>query len=74
MLADLREQAVSLGLNPHPEPTNPAERKKWLDSTRQAWARGMKEVQEARVLRLEAGFVWDPGTSVIRRDTERGSA
>jgi hypothetical protein len=62
-LADLRDQAIALGVHPHPEPIDAVERKKWLAATRQAWSRGVKAVQAAGMLRLENGFVWDPRSS-----------
>jgi hypothetical protein len=66
-LADLRDQAIALGVHPHPEPIDPIERKKWLGATRQAWSRGMRAAQAAGMLRLENGFVWDP-RSPAKRD------
>ncbi len=70
-LAALQDQALAEGLYPHPEPEEPEAREKWQTNRRQAWSRGLKATQDAGMLRLESGFLWDPAPSVTERDQER---
>lgn len=60
MMTDLRDMALSLGIFPLPEPTDVAERGRWRNGRNQAWKRGLQEVQNAGLLRLEADLVWNP--------------
>jgi AAA domain len=69
-LADLRDQAIAIGLYPHPEPTEPAARGRWLGARRKAWSRGLEAVQAAGMLRLEDGFLWDPRSPAKRNASD----
>jgi hypothetical protein len=61
-LADLKTKAFEIGLcaamEPGPE-ADAKERGRYHDNRKKAWARGIEQLEEHRVLRQERGFVWE---------------